>query len=195
MDFMSSQTQKNLARAFAGECQDGARYQFLSKTAKSQQLKFLSDTMKTLAKNEMAHASRFYDLLITHGGKEMENIEITAGYPFDSCELEKGFKNASKAEISQAKNIYPSFAKVAKDEGFADVAKQFMLTAEVENQHGLILAEIDKKYNGKKLYKEMKETEWKCSNCGHRHNAKEAWKECPLCTYPQGYVISQFENK
>ena len=61
MDFNESVTKINLARSFSAECQAGARYQFMSKMALSDNQKFLSDTMKTLAKNEMAHAKVFYD--------------------------------------------------------------------------------------------------------------------------------------
>jgi len=59
MNFNESTTKTNLARAFAGECQEGARYQFMSKMALQDQMQFLSDTLKALAKNEMAHAKVF----------------------------------------------------------------------------------------------------------------------------------------
>ena len=36
VDFLQSKTRTNLARAFSGECQDGARYQFMAKQAEEQ---------------------------------------------------------------------------------------------------------------------------------------------------------------
>lgn len=113
MDFNKSQTKENLARLFAGECQDGARYQFVSKTAKAQGFSYISDTMKILAKNEMAHASVIYDLLQTHGGKDIKNIEISAGYPFEACDLEKGLKGCSGAELA-IKKYLSTFCKNSK---------------------------------------------------------------------------------
>lgn len=189
MEFSQSQTKNNLARIFAGECQDGARYQFIAKKAKSSGYFYLSTIMKMLAKNEMAHASVIYDYLLKYGGENIENIEIQAGYPFEDYCLEKGFKACSGAEKSQAKNIYPHFAKIAQDEGFEDIANTINLIAEVEMQHSNVLSEMDKLYSTEKLYKKSQETNWKCSNCGHSHTAKQAWEKCPLCSYPQGYVI------
>lgn len=188
MDFEKSKTKENLARLFAGECQDGARYQFIAKTAKSQGFSYISDTMKLLAKNEMAHASVIYELLLTHGGKDIKNIEITAGYPFEECNLEKGIKGCSGAELSQSKNIYPHFAKIAKDEGFADISEKLLLIADVEYEHSVILSTLDKLYKTKKLYKSAQAKIWKCSNCGNEKKSKQAWQQCPLCSYPQGYV-------
>lgn len=188
MDFNSSKTKENLARLFAGECQDGARYQFIAKTAKAQGFSYISDIMKMLAKNEMAHASVIYSYLEENGGNKLKNIEINAGYPFETCNLEKGLLAASGAELSQAENIYPHFAKIAKDEGFTEIAEKLMLIAEVEKEHSIILEMLNKLYNSKKLYKSTQEKLWKCSNCGNEKVSKQAWQECPLCTYPQGYV-------
>lgn len=188
MDFNSSQTKQNLARLFAGECQDGARYQFIAKTAKAQGFSYISDTMKLLAKNEMAHASVIYDILEKNSGNKLKNIEINAGYPFETCNLEKGLLASSGAELSQAENIYPHFAKVAKDEGFPTIAEKLLMIAEVEREHSIILSTLDKLYNSKKLYKSSQAKLWKCSNCGNEKQSKQAWQECPLCSYPQGYV-------
>lgn len=89
---------------------------------------------------------------------------------------------------SQSKNIYPHFAKIAKDEGFSDISEKLELIAKVEYEHSVILATLDKLYNTKKLYKSAQAKIWKCSNCGNEKKSKQAWQECPLCTYPQGYV-------
>ena len=53
MDFSESKTKENLARAFAAECQDGARYQFIAKDAKQNQMNYISTILKMLAKNEL----------------------------------------------------------------------------------------------------------------------------------------------
>ena len=188
MDFNKSKTKQNLARLFAGECQDGARYQFIAKTAKAQGYKYISDILKMLAKNEMAHASVIYNFIEQNSGKEVKNIEINAGYPFEGCNLENGLLASSGAELSQAENIYPHFAKIAKDEGFDEISKKLLLIAEVEKEHSIILQMLDKLYNSKKLYKSSQAKVWKCSNCGNEKESKQAWQQCPLCSYPQGYV-------
>ncbi len=195
MNFNESTTKTNLARAFAAECQAGARYQFMSKMALQDQQKFLSDTMKTLAKNEMAHAKVVYDYILKYNGGSAKNIAIEAGYPFDEPALETSLKEESLIELSEAENIYPSFARIAKDEGFVDIARSFTEIAQIESTHHQILKYLADLYETKKMYKRDKPTEWKCSNCGHVEIKKEGWKTCPLCSMPQGYIIIDIEKE
>ncbi len=195
VDFNKSKTKVNLARLFAGECQDGARYQFIAQQAKTDKLNYLMDTMKILAKNEMAHAKIFYDLILTHGGESLKNIEICAGFPFPSYQLNPGLKLTSDAEYTQFDNIYPTFAKIAQDEGYKDVAEAMLMVAEVEKTHAAILKELAEKQKSKKLYKTSKTTMWRCSKCGYEKPGKEAWKTCPLCQYDQGYCELHLESK
>ncbi|MGN1201168.1 MAG: rubrerythrin family protein [Candidatus Caccovivens sp.] len=195
MDFNESVTKTNLARSFAAECQAGARYQFMSKMALQDQQQFISDTMKTLAKNEMAHAKVFYDYILQYSNGSVRNIAIEAGFPYEVPELKTSLMEESKTEESEAKNIYPSFARIAKDEGFLDIAKSFDMIASVEDTHSKILAYLATLYKGGKMYKRENRTEWKCSSCGHIEISKEAFKTCPLCHLPQGYVIIDFEKE
>ncbi len=194
VDFSQSKTKENLARAFAAECQDGARYQFIAKDAKQNQMNYISTIMKMLAKNEMAHAKMFYQHIIDNLQSKNGNINIEAGYPFKASELKTSLKEAALIEEYEADNIYPSFAKIAKDEGFAEIAKTFQRVAEVEKVHAQKLAALGEMFCKKTLYKAQNPKQYECSNCGHREYKKEAWKTCPLCNYPQGYVIINFEE-
>ena len=194
MDFNKSRTKTNLARAFTGECLDGARYQYIAKQATADGFSYIADLFKTLAKNEMAHASVFYDHLLKNSKGGETNIDICAGYPFYNYELKGSIKDSAGAELSESKNIYPSFAKVARDEGYPDIADSFELVAMVEECHFKQLSEIDEMYQNNALYASNEEVKWKCSNCGHEHTSKNAWKTCPLCGYPQWYVMLQLQD-
>ncbi len=189
MDYNKSKTKENVARAFAAECQDGARYQFMAKAALSEGFSFISDQLKMLAKNEMAHASRFYELMLKYCATNEDNVPIEAGYPFEPPALKESLHSAALIEEYEAKNIYPSFAKVAKDEGFNEIYTAFNLISEVENSHFIKLEALAKLYKANKLYKSTEKVQWSCSNCGHKEEGKEAWQTCPLCGYPQGYVM------
>ena len=195
MEFDESVTKTNLARSFAAECQAGARYQFMSKQALADQQQFLSDTMKTLAKNEMAHAKIFYDYIIEKSQGSVKNISIEAGYPFEEPELKSSLLEESKIELAEADNIYPSFARIARDEGFADIAKSFEMMANVEATHHKILAYLATLYKSNRMYKREKPTEWKCSTCGFVNISKEGFKACPLCHMPQGHIIIDLEKE
>ncbi|MBP3619676.1 MAG: rubrerythrin family protein [Clostridia bacterium] len=195
MNFNESVTKTNLARSFAAECQAGARYQFMSKMALQNQMQFISDTMKTLAKNEMAHAKIFYDYILEKSEGGVRNIPIEAGFPFECPDLETSLLEEARTELAEANNIYPAFARIAKDEGFADIAKSFEMVANVETTHHKILDYLGNLYKSHKLYKRDKETEWKCSSCGFVSIAKDCFRTCPLCKLPQGYVIIDLEKE
>ena len=187
-NFDNSRTKQNLARAFAGECQDGARYQFLAKVAMEEGYPYLQSIFKTHAKNEMAHAKKFFNLLADNCSCKQKNIDITGGYPFTKGTLLECIKDTIDTEGSQSDVVYPDFAKVAKDEGYPDIEKAFLFAGSVENCHKLMLEQIYDKLKSNKLYKSSKAIKWKCSNCGFEHTAKSAWEMCPSCDMPQGYV-------
>lgn len=191
-DFNQSQTKINLARAFAGECQAGARYQFIAQKAMTEDKKNIQMLFKNLAKNEMAHAKRFWVLIAKHGGKPQENIEIKAGYPFEDGELLELIKFAANNEKSESTSIYPSFSKIAEDEGFKDVAQAFKLVAMVENDHFMTIDELYNKLKAEALYKCVGPQQWKCSQCGYVETKKEAFKTCPLCLATQNYIDLSF---
>ena len=193
VDFEKSKTKENLARSFSAECMEGAKYQFMAKQAESENLQYLKTILKTLAKHEMAHAKVFWDYLQNNAKKVENNIDLTYGYPFECGKLQENFKYHVKNEQQLADNVYPAFAKIAKDEGYEDIAHAFTLTATVENCHSMLLKQIETKMKSKKLYKQSKESKWKCSECGFEHTSKEALKVCPLCKMEQGYVEIPFD--
>lgn len=194
MDFNESKTKTNLARAFAGECQAGARYQFIAQKAMQEQKKNVQMLFKELAKNEMAHAKRFWDLIAKHSGDVQENIEIKAGYPFEDGELMELIRYASNNEKSESTTIYPSFSKIAEDEGFKDVAQAFKLVAQVENDHFMVIDALYNKLKSTDLYKCTTPQEWKCSQCGYVETNKHAFETCPLCMKTQDYIDLSFLN-
>lgn len=188
VEFMESETKQNLARAFAGESQAGLRYQILIEKLNTEGYYFLANLMKKVAKNEVSHAKVFYNLLVEHsGGELLENIDISAGYPFKSGDLVELFRLNAENEKMEADSIYTTFADIAKDEGFADVAQMFKLITQVETCHYLLLTQIYEKMKAGKLYKSPQPIKWKCDLCGYEHTSKDAFKVCPICQKEQGY--------
>lgn len=186
VDFQESKTKDNLVRSFAAECQEGARYQFMAKKALQDGMQYLSLIIRTLAKNEMAHAQQFFEAINEHGGKATSNIDIHAGYPFQGGEVLDTLLLESKNEKHSGENIYPSFAKIATDEGYPEIAELFNMVAKVELSHEQILAQLHQRMKGKKLYKSLTPTAFKCDICGYTEKSKQAPKTCPLCKMEQG---------
>ena len=187
MQFENTETFKNLARSFAGECQAGMRYQMIAKLAMKENLKTLADAVRTVAKNETLHATQFFNKIIEKTGSR-ENISFEAGYPFHMGTLAESLKFAAMDEKNETEDVYPSFALTAQKEGFEDIAALYKLVANVEEQHKILFQYLHDAVRKNTLYKNETPILWICSECGHMHVATEAWKVCPLCKAGQGYV-------
>ena len=187
MEFAKTETYKNLARSFAGECQAGMRYQMIAKLAMQEKLKTLADAIRTIAKNETVHATQFFNKMIQKAGSR-DNVEFDAGYPFHAGTLAEGLRFAAMDEKSETEEIYPAFAQTAKKEGFEDVAALYTMIADVEAHHQKVFRYLHDAVKNGTLYKSETPTLWICSECGFMHVGEEAWKVCPLCKAEQGYV-------
>ena len=152
MQFEKTETYKNLARSFAGECQAGMRYQMIAKLAMQEKMKTLADTVRTIAKNETVHATQFFNKILQYSGSR-DNIDFDAGYPFHAGTLAEGLKFASADEKSESEDIYPTFAKTAEKEGFEDIAALYKMIAEVEEQHKNIFQYLCESVKEGTLYK------------------------------------------
>ena len=188
MDFKKSETLKNLTRAFAGECMDGAKYQFVADTATQQKMSQVSTVLKAIATNEMAHAKIFFDKIYEIGGEDIDIVEIAATYPMKKSEYKQMFDIVSQEEQRQADTVYPAFAKIAEKEGYPEISKIFMQIAKIESVHSHVLSEIAQLIKNNSMFQSDSVNLWKCTNCGHEDELKKAWKTCPLCSKDQGYV-------
>ena len=189
MNFQESETKECLARAFAGICQDGARYQFISKSASSEGYEYIAQELNSIAKNKMAHASVLYQLILDNIEGYKENVNIEAGYPFESYKLQTSLQNSAEIEKYEGKNVFAHFAKIAHDEEFYEIEKALLLICQVNLKNAEKLELLAQKFDEEMLYQGDKESIWECSNCGYYENRKSAWENCPLCAYPKGYVI------
>lgn len=187
MEFNQSETCKNLAASFAGECQAGMRYQLIARDALSQGYKTLSDEIRHIAKNETYHAKVFFDYILQNCGNT-KNIEITNGFPFEGDTIENGLKFATDAENKESKLIYPQYAEIAKREGYDEIADTFLKVAEVEEHHKIMFEYLYKNFKDGSLFKNSQPVVYECSNCGYRFTAEQAFSICPLCKSSQGFV-------
>ena len=187
MDFTKTQTFHNLARGFAGECQAGMRYQLTAKAAMKQGYEVLANTIRTIAKNETNHAKVFFEAILENAGSQ-DDIHIDASYPFHAGTIEDNLRFAAIDEQDEADNLYPMFARIAREEGFGQLALKFEQVAKVEENHRIIFEYLYEAFKDGSLYKAERPMLWICSECGYMHTTKEAWNICPLCGASQGEV-------
>ncbi len=187
MDFKSSQTRINLMRAFAGESMARNRYTFAKNKACELGYNAIADMFEFTACQEKEHAEIFYGFLKREMG---ENVEISAAYPVDSdVDIVAILKAAVGNEYAENESIYPEFAKVAKEEGFDDIAATFTMIAKIEKTHGDRFAKYAQLIETDRLNKSDKDEQWICLNCGHIHTGKTAPQICPVCKAEVGYAV------
>jgi rubrerythrin len=192
MDLKGSETEKNLLKAFAGESQARNRYTYFSSVAKKEGYEQIAAIFLETADNEKEHAKIFFKHLEKSGGM---GVEITAMYPAGKIGTTKeNLLAAANGEKEEWTALYPNFEKIARKEGFKEVAESFKEIAEVEEQHEKRYRKLLKNVEEKKVFKKDKVVKWKCLNCGYVHEGPEAPDECPACKHPQSYYEILEEN-
>lgn len=182
MNLKGSQTESNLARAYASECQARTRYEFIEYGARYNGYKNIADIIDEIIYQEFNHARMFYTF-IQQGNKDemVDNLDICAGFPFrEKWDLLDNLRLASEDEANE-EEVYADFAQIARDEGFEDIAKLFEMTKTVENYHKQIFTELYEQMKDGTLYKKDTPVTWICNDCGYMQTATEPWEECPLC--------------
>jgi len=188
-DIKGTQTEKNLLTAFAGESQARNRYTFWASVAKKEGLDQIAAIFDETASQEKEHAKRFWSFL--QGGV----VEITASYPAGkSGSTLENLDAAANGEEEEWKDVYPKFAKIARDEGFNDVAACFEHISIAEKQHGKRYRDLYNNLKDGKVFKRNGKVVWRCRNCGYLHEGEEALKLCPACLHPQAYFELLGEN-
>jgi rubrerythrin len=184
-----TQTEKNLLKAFAGESQARNRYTYFASQAKKEGFEQISAIFLETADNEKEHAKIFFKYL--EGGI----VEITASYP--AGKISNTLENLSESaegEKAEWGKIYPEFEKIARQEGFEEVAKSFKEIAEVEEKHEKRYRKLLENVKTNNVFKKNEVVKWKCRNCGYVHDGKEAPETCPACKHPQAYYEVLEEN-
>lgn len=186
-----TKTASNLITAFAGESQAAQRYTLSQKIANKENYKHIAKVFEETADNERVHANTFYKYLKDEF--ENEAIELNPDYtafPVVYKDTKLALRGAIDGENEEAESMYPEFAKIAKEEGFDDIAKTFTEVAEVEEHHRDRFQTLLDTLEAGEMFKKDEETIWKCLHCGYIHEGKEAPKACPACKHPQGYFMA-----
>ncbi len=182
MELKGSQTEKNLLTAFAGESQARNRYTYFASKAKKEGFIQISAVFTETAANEKEHAERLFKFL--KGGE----VEITGSFPAGiiGTTLEN-LKASADGEHFENTEMYPQYAKVAREEGFDEIAAVFESIAIAEKHHEERFLKLAKNIEANKVFKRDKPVKWVCRNCGYVYEGTEPPQRCPACDHPQGY--------
>ncbi len=178
MELKGSKTEANLNAAFAGESMARNKYTFYASQAKKEGYEQIADIFLETAENEKEHAKLWFKAL--HGGCVPKTIE--------------NLKDAAAGENYEWTDMYAEFAKVAREEGFNEIAAMFEGVGGVEKHHEERYLALLKNIEDGVVFKKDKVTMWKCRNCGYIHIGEEAPKVCPVCKHPQSFFEVRATN-
>ena len=184
-----TQTEKNLLIAFAGESQARNRYSYFAGAAKKEGLVQISAIFEETADQEKEHAKRFFKLL--EGGE----LQITETFPAGviGTTLEN-LRAAAAGEEHEWQELYPGFARIAREEGFPEIADVLDAVCVAEKQHDKRYRDLAENLEAGRVFKRNGSVVWRCRNCGYLHEAEEAPKLCPACIHPQAHFELLGEN-
>ncbi|WP_288887406.1 rubrerythrin [uncultured Eubacterium sp.] len=171
-----TKTEKNLMAAFAGESEARNKYTYFASKAKKDGYVQISKIFEETAANEKEHAKLWYKIL-TGIGSTVDNLNA-----------------AADGEAYEWQEMYPTFAKEAREEGFDDIAEIFEQVAAIEKEHEERYRKLLKNIEDGIVFSRDEEKIWQCSNCGHIVVGKKAPDECPVCNHPQSYFEIKAEN-
>lgn len=192
MEFAQSRTAQNLLKAFAGESQARNRYTLAAGVARQEGFEHIAAVFEETAHNERAHAQLFY----AHLAKLAPSaLEITATYPIVAGGTPAQLEAAACGEQEEWEALYPEFARIAREEGFNDVARTFEAIAKVEKEHEERFRRLLGHAEAGTVFVREGKIMWRCRECGHVHEGLQAPGACPVCLKPKAWfepVAEQF---
>lgn len=190
-------TLNNLVEAFIGESQARNRYTFYAKIAKKEGFVQISNIFLQTADQEMEHAKRIFEHIQEikkELGEPLEEIKTTATAPTVYGDTATNLEAAAKGENYEHTDMYPRFAKVAKEEGLDHVAKRLGAITIAEKHHEERYLKLLEQVKAGTVFEKTEETWWVCLECGYMHYGKTPPEECPSCDHPQGYYQVKCET-
>ena len=169
-----TRTEENLRLALQGEALAHLKYQFY-KSKISNFSKEFENILNEIIHNEKEHGKIWFKLL------------NDGDIPSDSVNLE----DAITGELYEFSEMYPEFARIAREEGFNDVAELFEDVAVIEGHHAEVFKDLKAHVDDIEptFYTDNLNTEWKCLNCGYVFSGGFVPEECPVCSHSMKYFV------
>ncbi|MEG2360382.1 MAG: rubrerythrin family protein [Christensenella sp.] len=178
-DLKGTKTEKCLQDAFAGESMAHMKYIYYSSQAKKDGFVQISNIFAETSGNEKEHAELWFKYL--QADNKIPNT-IT------------NLKDAAAGEHFETTEMYPSFAKIAEEEGFTEIAREFKGAGAVESEHEARYDKLAANIENNSVFARDTEVLWQCINCGHIQKSKAAPDKCPVCQHPQAYFQLKEDN-
>jgi len=178
MELKGSKTEANLRAAFSGESEARNKYTYFASKAKKDGYVQIAEIFEETANNEKEHAKLWYKIL--NGGAVSDTMS--------------NLEDAAAGENYEWTDMYATFAKEAREEGFDDIAALFEGVAAIEKEHEERYRKLLQNIEEGIVFSRDGDTIWKCMNCGHICVGQKAPEVCPVCAHPQAYFEIKADN-
>ncbi len=175
-ELKGSKTEQNLIAAYSGESRATNKYAYYASRARKDGYQQIADIFEETSRNEREHAKMWFKLFA--------GIHST----------EENLRDAAAGENDEWTDMYPEFARVAREEGFEEIAKMFEAVAGVEKEHEDRYRKLIANMEEGRVFVRDGEVYWQCLNCGAIVKASEAPEICPVCSHPRAYFQLKAEN-
>jgi len=164
MELKGSKTEQNLLAAFGGESQSGNKYTYYAAVAKEKGFEQIAGMFLETAENKMERAKKEVDFL---KGSRDTNVNLKA---------------AVEGEHYEWSQMYPEFERVAREEGFSEIADFFREAAEVGEENEKRYLTLLNNLKEGEASKKDKTVKWRCPDCPYVQEGTDASDGCPgLC--------------
>ena len=185
-ELKGTRTELNLLAAFAGESMARNRYEFYAKKAKKEGFVGISMLFEEAAVQERSHAKSFFKLV------ETVELEIGATYPAGGIgTTEENLCAAIRGEREEEEELYPGFARTAREEGFEEIGVLFASVAVAERRHRERFEAALQRLRAGTVFERDEPVRWVCEKCGYVHEGKKALGKCPACGHPRDYFVAE----
>ena len=178
MELKGTKTEQNLMTAFAGESQARNKYTYYASQAKKEGFVQISKIFEETANNEKEHAKIWFKFL--HDGSIPQTLI--------------NLQDAADGENYEWTDMYATFAKEAKEEGFEQLAILFELVGKIEKEHEERYRKLLANLKNGTVFEKAEKVTWECSNCGYSYDGESAIELCPVCKHPKAYFFMKAKN-
>lgn len=174
-----TKTEQNLKDAYNKECNAAITYSIYADQARKDGYNQMEDIFNETAGNERTHAQLWLKWLSPDDKVPGTLVNLEA---------------ATAEEQFEGNEMYPEYAKTAKEEGFDAIAKELAGVAAIEVSHAKRFNKLIDNIKDNEVFERPEPVLWQCLKCGHLQLTKAAPEKCPVCQHPQAYFQIACEN-
>lgn len=187
---VGTKTASYLASSYVAESMAVTRYTYYAQQAQKDSYFQYANIFNETADNELHHAKIFLKFLVD-GGVELGPQTVDSGNLSDTV---NNLKIAAAEEQAEGVDFYTEAAKVAKEEGFDDIASRFAAIATIEARHEARFNKMRERIENGTVWKRDTPIKWQCLVCGYIYEGTTPPEKCPACAHPYQHFMPMEDN-